>query len=233
MVEADLPYVDRLLSQWQLRKLKAAGSPISNPDFTAAQRASPLPFGGLPLLRRKQGDITLGQTPAILQLLAEEGKLMPATALGRARAQMLIAGTEDLFQAYWPIKLDQNKYEYHSGSFPLTPGTNDGYVSSPATYLKAPFDAYTVPKGFRRETLPRWLTFFEVLLSSPESKGAEYFIDGKLSYVDVVVFAHMQAVRSIEPECLQPFPKLLAHFKRMESRPRIAAYLAKRPASGL
>ncbi len=30
--EADIKYEDRLLTQWQLRKLKAAGSPVSNPE---------------------------------------------------------------------------------------------------------------------------------------------------------------------------------------------------------
>lgn len=207
------------------------GSPISNADFLSAQRASPLPFGGLPLLRRKEGDVNLAQTPAILQFVAESGGLMPADALGRARAQMIVAGCEDLFQNYWPIKQDQNRYLYHSGSFPLTPGTHADFVAAPATHLKTPFEAYTVPKSFRREALPRWLTYFENLLG--DKRGGDYFVDNKFSYVDVVVFAHLQACTTIEPECLKPFPLLSAHLERIQNRPRIAAYLQKRPASGL
>ncbi len=92
--------MSRNLSQWQLRKLKAAGSHISNGNFLAAQRESPLPFGGLPLLKRKNGNVSLAQTAAILQFVAEEGKLMPSSALHRVRAQMLVAAGEDLFQTY-------------------------------------------------------------------------------------------------------------------------------------
>jgi hypothetical protein len=109
LAESGLPYVDRLLSQWQLRKLKAAGSPISNQDFLSAQTNSPLPFGSLPMLRRRKDGLILGQTIAILQYIAEEGGLMPKTAKSKARAMMLIAGGDDLFQNYWPIQLDKNK----------------------------------------------------------------------------------------------------------------------------
>lgn len=230
LTECGLPYQDRLLTQWQLRKLKAVGSPISNPNFLAAQQASPLPFGGLPLLRK--GDLFLGQTTAILQYIAEEGKLWPETPAQRARAQMIVAGAEDLFQQYWPIKLDQSRYMYHSGSFPLTPGTNADYVASPSVHLKGPFDQYSVPRSFRRETLPRWLTFFESLLSTSEG-GSEYFVGGKLSYADIIVYAHLQACQTIEKDCLQNFPLLAAHYQRIGARPKIKAYVEARPQSGL
>lgn len=240
LVETGLPYVDRLLSQWQLRKLKAAGSPLSNPDFLNSQIASPLPFGSLPMMRRRKDGLVLSQTIAILQFIAEEGGLLPTSARSKARAQMLVAGGDDLFSHYWPIQLDKNKYHYHSGAFPLTPTNHADYVQAPATHLAAPFDAYTVPKAFRRETLPRWLTYFEALLqkgdalpgAAQKSKG-EYFVDDRLTYVDLVLFAHFDACRSIEPECLKPFPLLAAHYERIAAREKIKAYLEKRPPSGL
>lgn len=236
LVESGLPYMDRLLTQWQLRKLKAAGSPISNPNFLSAQLASPLPFGGLPLLKRGD-ELLLGQTSAILQYIAEKGGLIPSSAEGRAAAQMIVAGAEDLFAVYWPIKLDQNKYLYHSGSFPLTPGTNENYVAAPSVHLKAPYEQYSVPRNFRRGDLPRWLTFFEAILNKNQKRGGvgagDFFVENKLSYADIVVFAHIQACVGIEKECLQPFPLLTAHYQRIGSREKIAAYLAKRPESGL
>jgi len=54
------------LTQAQLRKLKAVGSPISNPNFQAAQEESVLPFGGVPVYT--DGDVRLSQCGAILQV---------------------------------------------------------------------------------------------------------------------------------------------------------------------
>jgi len=234
MTAGKVPFVDRSLTQWQLRKLKAAGSPTSNPSFLQAQLSSPLPFGGLPLLRG-EGGINLGQTSAILQYVAELGKLMPSTPAGRARAQMIVAGAEDLFQAYWPIKLDQNRYHYHSGAFPLTPGTNEDYLSQPASHLPKPFSEYSVPRSFRREVLPRWLTYFEAQLNNSKGAGpgGDFFVENTLSYCDIVVVAHLQAVQTIEPRCLDSFPKLQALQRKVESLNEIQEYLKKRPESGL
>jgi glutathione S-transferase len=58
-------------------------------------------------------------------------------------------------------------------------------------------------------------------------------VDNQLSYVDVVLYAHFDACRSIEPDCLKPFPALSAHFARVGAREKLKAYLEKRPESGL
>lgn len=233
--EAEIKYEDRLLTQWQLRKLKAAGSPISNPDFLSSQLASPLPFGGLPLL--KDGDLNFAQTGAILQYIAQKGGkgLYPSDITAAARAHMLVAGAEDLFQNYWPIKLDQNRYQYHSGSFPLTPGTHQDYQAHPANQLKSPFDLYTVPRSFRRETLPRWLTFFEALLVQNQKSNptSPFFLGSERTYVDIVLFAHIDAVLTIEPECLKTFPALKKNYETVKELKNIKKYLSKRPASSL
>lgn len=240
LIEGNLPYKDRLLTQWQLRKLKATGSPISNINFLDAQRNSPLPFGGLPLLKKGR-EIFLGQTPAIIQYISEVGEgLLPKKdkwgPVERARAQMLVAGTEDLFQTYWPIKLDQNKYLYHSGSFPLTPGTNANYIAAPSNYLPDPFQQYSVPRNFRRNDLPRWLTYFEILLEKNQtiySPNSLYFLTSEFTYIDLIIFAHLQACVSIEPQCLNSFTRLKKHYQLMEQRPKLKKYLETRPDSGL
>jgi glutathione S-transferase len=231
--EANLNYTDRLLTQAQLRKLKAAGSPISNSDYLSAQLASSLPFGGIPLL--VHNSLNLAQTPAILYYLANlkpEENLFPKDLIEQSKAQMVIAGTEDLFQAYWPIKLDQNKYMYHSGAFPLSPGTNDDYRQFPSNYLAQPFHHYSVPRSFRREVLPRWLTYFEALIANNTSSTG-YIVGKERSYADIVLFAHINQVLTIEPECLASFPSLAAHYHLISKRPRIAQYINTRPNSGL
>jgi hypothetical protein len=38
-------------------------------------------------------------------------------------------------------------FSSHSGSFPLTPGTNQDYLEFPSTYLKGSYAHYTAPKG--------------------------------------------------------------------------------------
>jgi len=235
--------VDRLLTQVQLRQLKAPGSPVSNPNFLQGVESSPLPFGGLPLL--KDGDVYFGQSGAILQYIAMKGGLYPSNdPLLSSQAHMIVAGCEDLFQNYWPIKLEMNRYMYHSGTWPLTPGVHDDYTQYPSTYLPAPFDHYTVPRGFRRETLPRWLTYFERLLRQNTNKYSQvteassapaelYFVGKQISYADICVFAHIDAVLTIEPSCLQSFPYLRNHYKFIGNQPRIKSYMESRPKSGL
>ena len=61
----------------------------------------------------------------------------------------------------------------------------------------------------------------------------DYLVGSSRTYADVVLFAHINAVVSIEPECLQPFPLLKAHYQRIGERPKIAEYMKKRPNSGL
>jgi len=243
MCQARLDYTDRLLTQVQLRKLKAPGSPVSNPNFLNGVESSPLPFGNLPLL--KDGDFYLGQSGAILQYVAMKGGLYPIhDPILASQAHMIVAGCEDLFQSYWPIKLDMNRYMFHSGTWPLNPGVHDDYTVYPAAYLPAPFDHYTVPRGFRRETLPRWLTYFERLLRANTRKYSSlplsslapselYFVGSKLSYADICVFAHIDAILTIEPKCLLPFSFLQAHYNFISNLPHIKQYLQTRPISGL
>ncbi len=238
--DAGIPYTDRLLTQWSLRALKAAGSPISNPDFIKSQLESPLPFGSLPLL--KDNDLHLSQTPAILQYLAMKGDkefnaggLWPATLVDQARAQQIIAGCEDLFQNYWPIKLDQNRYVYHSGAFPLTPGVSQDFIKFPSTYLPMPFANYSVPRSFRREALPRWLSYFEALIRKNQQThpNSPYIVGSSRSYADLSLFNGLDAVQTIDSECLEPFPALAKLYETIKNRPNIAKYLKSRPDSGL
>jgi glutathione S-transferase len=240
MQDAGIPYTDRLLTQWSLRALKAAGSPISNPDFLKSQISSPLPFGSLPLL--KDGDFHLSQTSAILQYLAMKGDLQyegnglwPSNFVDQAKVQQCIAGCEDLFQLYWPIKLDQNRYVYHSGSFPLTPGVSQDFVKFPSTYLPAPFSHYSVPRAFRREGLPRWLTYFEALIRRNQSQNpnSPYLVGSSRTYADISLFNALDAVQSIDSECLTPFAALAKLYETIKNRPNIAKYLKNRPVSGL
>jgi glutathione S-transferase len=79
------------------------------------------------------------------------------------------------------------------------------------------------------------LTFFEALFkaNNAKHKGSGHFAGPSFSYADIVLFNGLDVVTSIEPECLKAFPNLAEFKKRIETRPRIAAYLASRPESGL
>jgi glutathione S-transferase len=61
----------------------------------------------------------------------------------------------------------------------------------------------------------------------------DYLLGSSRTYADLVLFAHLNAIHTIEPDCLVPFPLLKAHYSRIATRPKIQAYINKRPQSGL
>eukprot|EP01114_Cavostelium_apophysatum_P022200 TRINITY_DN795_c0_g1_i1.p1 TRINITY_DN795_c0_g1~~TRINITY_DN795_c0_g1_i1.p1 ORF type:complete len:215 (+),score=40.96 TRINITY_DN795_c0_g1_i1:56-700(+) len=76
---------------------------------------------------------------------------------------------------------------------------------------------------FPTEVLPVWLGYFEKLLSDKE-----YFA-GEFTYGDIWVYELLDnIVNRMYADALPKFPTLVAHKKRIEERPKIAAYLAQR-----
>jgi len=78
---------------------------------------------------------------------------------------------------------------------------------------------------FASQTLPTWLGFFENIL---KHHGGEYFA-GVFTYADLIaleVFGH--AIQN-HADAWNAHPLLAAHHQRISSRPKVAAWIAKRP----
>jgi glutathione S-transferase len=58
-------------------------------------------------------------------------------------------------------------------------------------------------------------------------------VGSSLTYADIVLFSHLDAILTIDEEALQVFPLLNALYERIKSREKISTYLKNRPESGL
>ena len=82
---------------------------------------------------------------------------------------------------------------------------------------------------FRRERIPKFLTYFErVLQGNPRAPG-QHLVGDRFSYVELSLFQVLEGLKYAFPSTmrlLQPrIPGLLALRQRVAERPRIAAYL--------
>merc|ERR1711879_434304 len=154
-------YEEELLTKASLRTLKAKGSPISNPSFQIDHEKTLFPFGNIPLL--VEADLHLAQTTAIMQYIGMKNGLAPKEAKPAALCTMISAACGDFFELYWPEKIAQNKYLYPSFAVAPTPGNHREFTSSVPNYLPPAFGDFSASKGFRRVSLPTWLTYFEAL----------------------------------------------------------------------
>jgi len=82
---------------------------------------------------------------------------------------------------------------------------------------------------FRANRLPKFCDYFEHILKR-NSKGGDYLLGNKLSYVDLSLFQMIEGLRYAFPQTmarLEPqYPRVLALHDRVMARPRIAAYLS-------
>ena len=87
-------------------------------------------------------------------------------------------------------------------------------------------------EDYRGARLPKFLGYFERVLSSAASKGGEYLYAGQLTYADLVLFQCLDGVSFAFPNWVQrtkdedTYPKLWAHYERVKSQEKIKAYLA-------
>jgi len=85
-------------------------------------------------------------------------------------------------------------------------------------------------KKFAEGTLNDWLNYFADLLED-NNKGKGYFVGDKVSYCDFAVYevlVNLQGVKEWK-EVISLFTDLTDWMKRVESRPKIKAYLASEP----
>lgn len=156
----------------------------------------------------KAGKQVIAQTANILQFVGPRLGLAPASEAGRLWAHQLELTLIDLLD------------EVHDTHHP---------ISSALYYEQQKPAAKRRAAHFRRERLPKYLGYFEEVLAGGPA-GRTCLVAGRHSYVDLSMFqmieglhyAFPKAMRRLEPR----HPRLGALHARVQSRPRIAAYLA-------
>lgn len=168
--------------------------------------ASPVPSFAPPLL--KWGDLVISQTANICAWLGQRHGLAPEDEAGRLHALQLQLTLADLVA------------EAHDTHHPIAVGLY---------YEEQKPQAHQRAAYFRRERIPKFLSYFERVLQENPSAPGQHLVGSGLSYVDLSLFqvleglayAFPNAMRSLAPS----IPGLMALRQRVAERPRIAAYL--------
>lgn len=170
-------------------------------DFARSDHPSFAP----PVLRA--GELLIGQTANILLFLGARHGLAPRAEAGRLWANQLQLTIADIVN------------EVHDTHHPLS--TNLYYEDQ----KKA---AKVRTKDFIAERIPKFLGYFEQVLSNNPGRGA-FAVGARLSYVDLSLFQLMAGLRYAFPNAMarreHAWPRLAALHDAVAARPNIAAYL--------
>lgn len=158
----------------------------------------------------KAGKRVIGQTANILQYLGPRHGLAPRNEAGRLWVNQLQLTIADFVT------------EIHDTHHP---------VSGALYYHQQKAEARRRTKYFRTERMPKFLCYFEQVLSG-SGKRRRYMAGNALSYADLSLFqiiaglryAFPKAMKRLEPDC----PGLIGLHDRIAARPNIAAYLASK-----
>eukprot|EP01100_Stratorugosa_tubuloviscum_P012891 TRINITY_DN6265_c4_g1_i1.p1 TRINITY_DN6265_c4_g1~~TRINITY_DN6265_c4_g1_i1.p1 ORF type:complete len:210 (-),score=115.52 TRINITY_DN6265_c4_g1_i1:86-715(-) len=82
---------------------------------------------------------------------------------------------------------------------------------------------------YAQEELPKWLGYYETLLKKNNS-GTSFFVGDSLTWVDFAIFDFLCWLDRF-PNSLDNFESLKAFKQRIASRPKIAAWIARRPVT--
>jgi glutathione S-transferase len=155
----------------------------------------------------KAGKLLIAQTANILLYIGPPLDLVPKSDAGRLWANQL-----QLTIADWVA-------EVHDTHHP---------IAGNLYYEEQKVEARRRAADFTAARLPKYLDYFERILRR-NSKGAEYILGKKVSYVDLSLFqmvaglhyAFPRAMTRLEPK----HRRLVALHDRVSTRPRLAAYL--------
>ena len=154
----------------------------------------------------KAGDLVIGHTANILMYLGAHHGLAPAEEAGRLWAHQLQLSVTDFAK------------EIHDTHHP---------VGAAFYYEEQKFEAKRYTENFLRLRVPKFLTYFETLLTR---NGGGHMVGAALSYVDLSMFQLLAGLRYAFPRAmarLEPnLPRLVALHDAVATRTRIAAYLA-------
>ena len=155
--------------------------------------------------------MTISQTPNILQYLGQKLDLIPKDLNGLYHVNSLTL-----------TALDGLSNEPHDVHHPIAVGE---YYEDQKAEAKRKADDY------RAHRLPKFLGYFERVLSSPASQGGEYLYGGQLTYADLVLFQCLDGVSFAFPKWIAKakesgkYEKVFALYERVKSRDRIKSYL--------
>jgi glutathione S-transferase len=146
--------------------------------------------------------VKLCQSKAIARYLAGEFGFAGETALDRARVDMIVDCVEDVMKPALTFFFEQDEIK-----------------------------KVELKDKFVKETLPTNLQSFEKLLK--ENKGGDsYFVGDKMTWADISFIDLCARMGSFQVEMpFGDFPKLKALRERVESTPKIAEWIKKRPVT--
>ena len=135
----------------------------------------------------------------------------------------LVAGDESkrLFTHQLELSITDFAAEIHDVHHP---------IASSLYYEDQKAEALRRSESFVRERMPKFLGYFERVLQSNSEGKNEYLVGSERSYVDLSMFQIIAGLEYSFPKSLAnlagTIPLVMALKKRIEARPRIAAYLA-------
>jgi len=198
--EVGAPYVD----VGREPATKSGGETAMMPFLVGSQIDRP-PFA-LPFL--KAGKLVIAQTANILMFLGSRHNLAAAGEAGRLWANQLQLTIADLVQ------------EVHDSHHP---------ISGNFYYEDQCVEAKRRAADFVKSRVPKYLGYFETVLAR-NSSAKGFLIGGKLTYPDLSLFQIVSGLRYAFPRAMarieKKHPRIVALHAKIESRPRIAAYLA-------
>ena len=158
--------------------------------------------------------LTLSQTPNILAYLGPRLDLVPDVA-------------EDPFGLYHInalalTALDGLSNEAHDTHHP---------IANSAFYEDQKPEALKKALDYRDIRLPKYLGYFERVLSGDASQGGEYLYGGHLSYADLVLFQGLDGVTFAFPKCIATmresgkYAKVFALYDRVKGLEKVQSYL--------
>lgn len=175
------PFVD--VSNQNEDKMKAVGSFVNATSPNIAGEVNPPPLAP-PILRH--GDLVLSQTPAILMYLGPKLGLVPTPDQdpnGAARVLSLAL-----------TALDGFSNEAHDTHHP---------IAVCLTYEEQQDPAKLRAKDYRENRLPKFLGYFERVLSSKSSGSEGWLYGDQLTYADLVLFQGLDGVSFAFPKAVE------------------------------
>ena len=154
------------------------------------------------------GKLIVGQTALILQYLGPRLGLVPKDEASRMWAHQLQLTMADF----------------------ATEGHNIHHPVAVALYYEQQKrEARRAAPFFTKERIPKYLDHFEAVLAR-NPRGCAFLVGGRNSYADLSMFQMMEWLGYAFPKAMKRlgprYPLLAALRERVESRPRIGAYLA-------
>jgi glutathione S-transferase len=154
----------------------------------------------------KSGELIIGHTANILMFIGAHHGLAPADEAGRLWTHQLQLSVTDFAK------------EIHDTHHP---------VGAAFYYEEQKSEAKRYTENFLKLRLPKFLNYFETVITRNDGR---HLVGSSLSYIDLSLFQIVAGLRYAFPRAMARIeasvPRLVALHDAVQSRPRIAAYLA-------